>query len=270
MNKMKQYKIEVLSFLESNDYEGLEHYILEKSNLPGRMANLTLISVIADSFKENISFSKSWYSRIQKWVDLKTDGNDSETELVLVALESFGEMYICLDKNQKIEITQQLHSALNDKRWRVREIVTESYKRIGIHSYGLLQDEFNSILNEPLTPLEVRGILATVAHPELLKSSQQLNFSQKILEQSFNYYLAFNNEKFTKEDKLILKKGLSFAPSVIINKNPDEGFLFFNTLVLKDDKDVMRIVKENLKKKRLSSIYPTEVDDLLKIINKKR
>lgn len=135
-------------------------------------------------------------------------------------------------------------------------IVTESYKIIGLSSYKKLINLFENILYNNPTTLEIRCVLATVVHPDLLISEEQLDFSQKILEVSFNYYLYFDIEKFSKEEKLILKKGSSLAPSVIVNKNPYTGFPYFERLIEK-------IIKTKLKKKRLENNYPNKVEALL-------
>lgn len=268
MTKRQDYYDDVFPLLKNNDFDNLEQYMLTHSNLPGRMANLTLISLIADIMGENLSIAKSWFPTLNIWFDAKADGDNTETILLLTALESFGAIYHHSTKEQQLEITAQLKNSLNDERWRVREIVTESYKRIGLSSYDELISQFEAILAERITPLEMRGLLATVAHPELLHSEQQLTFSQKIMILTFNFYTDFDLTQFTKEDKLVLKKGLSFAPSVIISKNPKEGFLFFDTLIATQNKDITRIVKENLKKKRLSNVYPDEVESLLEGIIK--
>lgn len=268
ITKRLDYYDNVFPLLENNDFDNLERYILTHSNLPGKMANLTLISLIADIMDANPSIAESWFPTLRTWFDAKADGNNAETILLLTALESFGAIYHHSTKEQHFEITAQLKNSLNNERWRVREIVTESYKRIGLSSYEELITQFEVILSEKITPLEMRGLLATVAHPELLHSEQQLIFSQKIMTLAFNFYMDLDLTKFTKEDKLVLKKGLSFAPSVIVSKNPKEGFLFFDTLVTTQDKDITRIVKENLKKKRLSNVYPDEVESLLGKIEK--
>ena len=100
-----------------------------------------------------------------------------------------------------------------------------------------------------LTPLEIRGLLATVAHPILLTTEEQKCFSQEILEVSFDYYINFDDTLFSNEEKLVLKKGLSFAPSVIVSANPEEGFAFFHELILKENKVLAGIIKANLSKK---------------------
>lgn len=266
MTKKQYYYGDVFQLLKNNEFTLLEQYLLNHSNLPGRMANLTLISTVADIMDEHISISESWYLDISKWFDVQADGNDSNTILILTALESFGAMFPHVSEETQSVINKQLKKSLNDVRWRVREIVTESYKRIGLFSYGELIKQFCTIIENKPTPLEIRGILATVAHPDILRTNEQLAFSQKIMVLSFDSYLTFDSEKFTKEDKLILKKGLSFAPSVIINKNPKDGFLFFETLISQENKELTQIIKENLKKKRLSSFYPDEVKHLLQLI----
>ncbi|MHC5228778.1 hypothetical protein ACYSNW_10910 [Enterococcus sp. LJL99] len=254
--------------LEENNFNGLTNYLVENSNLPGRRVNLSLISTVADFFASNSTVYKSWYRILENWFDTKVDGNSSETILVLTALESFGATYIHSEEIEQKAIEKKLIASLNDNRWRVREIVTESYKRIGLSSYTKLINLFEWILSNKPTPLEIRGILATVAHPELLVSKEQLNFSQKILAQSFNYYISFDASRFTKEDKVVLKKGLAFAPSVIVSKNPTVGFPFFERLIRENGKEIHTIIKENLKKKRLEKFYPSEVENLLLLLTK--
>ncbi|WP_265460413.1 hypothetical protein [Enterococcus sp. HY326] len=103
-----------------------------------------------------------------------------------------------------------------------------------------------------------------MSRPELLISKEQLTFSEEVMEKAFNYYIHFDEVKFTKEDKTILKKGLCFAPSVIVSKNPQIGFSFFEKLLENNaSKDIKTIVKENLKKKRLEKSFPDEVNKLL-------
>ena len=60
----------------------------------------------------------------------------------------------------------------------------------------------------------------------------------------------------------VLKKGLSFTISVFAVPNPDFGFKFIKKWIGKD-KDIDKIMKENLKKNRLAGKYPLEVKNLL-------
>ena len=263
MSKKKAYQEMMYPLISSNDYEGLKEYILKESNLPGRMANLTLCSTVADIFEAEPQLTKDWYPQFKEWFHLKSDGNDAETVVIMSTLETFGGMYQNSNAKEHIELSELLHQALNDERWRIREIVTESYKRIGLFSYDSLINLFEPIMANQPTPLEIRGLLATLAHPDLLKSAKQLHFSQKVLEDSFDYYSQLDDKLFTKEDKIVLKKGLSFAPSVIVSQNPEEGFLFFNKLISQNNKEIANIVKQNLQKKRLSATYPDEVEKLL-------
>ena len=73
----------------------------------------------------------------------------------------------------------------------------------------------------------MRGILATLAHPDLLVTEKQKEYAQSILEQSFDYYLKMDRNTVSKEDEAVLIKGLSFAPSVIVSEYPDAGFSYF-------------------------------------------
>lgn len=259
-------KGEIQTYLFNNDFDGLENYILEHSNLPGRMANLKVITEIADMFALKSELIRFWLKKLQEWNNLKVDGNCPETELVLTAIESFGAIYKDASQENKSEIEQTLAASLNDDRWRVREISGDSYKRIGMSSYDSLIILFDSMISKNPTPLEVRGIIATLAHPVILHSVQQLDFSKSILKFAFDYYLEIDEKKYSKADKEVLKKGLSFAPSVIVSNNPEDGFQIFEKLILRNNKEINAIIKENLRKKRLESRYPIEVKKLLLLI----
>lgn len=259
----KDYYTDIYPLINARDKSELENYLLEHSNMPGRMANITLVSVVADIMGSDTTIASSWYPTLSEWFRRETTGDDPETLLVLCAVESFGAIYNQKNGQSLIELEHYFVDALNDGRWRVREIVTETYKRIGINSYTDLEILFNWILQGALTPLEMRGLLATVAHPDILKTTEQLNYAQMMMERAFDYYLNFDATTYSKEDKIVLKKGLSFAPSVIISKNPEQGFAFFEELIEKNEKQLKPILKNNLKKKRVESVDSEKVAELL-------
>ena len=60
----------------------------------------------------------------------------------------------------------------------------------------------------------------------------------------------------------VLRKGLSFTISVFAAANSELGFNFIKKWIGKD-KDINKIMKENLKKNRLAKKYPEEVKSLL-------
>ena len=118
MSKKKEYEEIVSPLLAMEKHEELFQYIVDNSNLPGKMANLTLISVLADWFEEHSPISETWYLRLMEWLEIENDGDKPET---VVALESIGGIYLGCTNEQQGAIEIKLQQKLNDTRWRMRE-----------------------------------------------------------------------------------------------------------------------------------------------------
>ena len=107
--------------------------------------------------------------------------------------------------------------------------------------------------------LEKRAIIAALAHPPILGDRSFvlycLDVSAAILK---TLPKAGVNERRSEEFR-VLRQGLGYALSVFVEKAPEEGFALLRDAASKDDSDVLWIVKENLKKKRLSAKYAAEV-----------
>ncbi|MFW9773914.1 MAG: hypothetical protein ACFFEO_17310, partial [Candidatus Thorarchaeota archaeon] len=66
-------------------------------------------------------------------------------------------------------------------------------------------------------------------------------------------------DDFSSDEFKILKKGLSYTLSVIVQANPVEGFKFLEDYIIMENKPIQMIIKENLKKNRLTKNFPREV-----------
>jgi len=64
-----------------------------------------------------------------------------------------------------------------------------------------------------------------------------------------------------------LRKALGYTVSVVITAAPDAGFPLLHSWLAWNDPDVQWVVKENLKKKRLSP-WADEVAALMEAINR--
>ncbi len=85
---------------------------------------------------------------------------------------------------------------------------------------------------------------------------------------AFAYYDSAELTCFSKEEKLILRKSLALAPSVIVSQHPEVGFAYFKKLIETKNKRIHSLIKENLKKKRLANAYQVEVEQLLHQLEK--
>ncbi|SHH01301.1 hypothetical protein SAMN02745245_00332 [Anaerosphaera aminiphila DSM 21120] len=241
---------------DSGNYDSVNTYLLHNSNLPGKRANLTLMQ----SFSEVISTlnpSEELYNYLTSIFNSTSNGNDENTMLVICGLIGLGNFY---NKNslKKSEITTLLIQAMNDSRWRVREIVTESLKIIAINSYSEFQKIIDS-MSEP-TLLEQRAIIATLAHPIILKTNSQIEYSLRALDIIFKNFSKLDSKKDIENYKA-LKKGLSFAPSVIVAAGPVEGFDILKKYI-NINKSINSAIKENLKKSKLLKYYPEEIQKM--------
>ena len=61
------------------------------------------------------------------------------------------------------------------------------------------------------------------------------------------------------ESARTLRKALGYTLSVVVSTQPEEGFAFLASLSETQDSDLQWILRENLKKKRLSYHYPDRV-----------
>lgn len=66
---------------------------------------------------------------------------------------------------------------------------------------------------------------------------------------------------------MVLRKGLGYSLSVVVQAIPDDGFKFMEKFAPSENKNIIWILKENLKKNRLTKNYPREVKSVIKKLN---
>ena len=103
----------------------------------------------------------------------------------------------------------------------------------------------------------MRAAVAAVAEPLLLHNidfnTTALELHQKIIDR----FSQFQDRK--SEQVRILRKALGYTLSVVVSAQPEEGFAYMEYLSTSRDTDLLWILRENLKKKRLSYHYPDRV-----------
>jgi hypothetical protein len=113
-------------------------------------------------------------------------------------------------------------------------------------------------------PLEIRAAAAIVAEPSFLSDPENAKWALEVHQRIFERVL--NNEDRKSEGFRVLRKALGYTLSLVVQAQPQTGFRFMAELLELRDRDVDWIVKQNLKKKRLTGTYPTEVEKLAKQI----
>jgi hypothetical protein len=112
----------------------------------------------------------------------------------------------------------------------------------------------------------MRAAAAGVAEPTLLKNNMTARGALELQKRIFDKILA-TDERKSNEFKT-LRKGLGYTLSVVICAIPKEGFEYMRQLVDLRDKDVLWIIRENLKKNRLIKNFPEQVDSIRKLLEK--
>ncbi len=241
----------------------------ENSGLPGPRANLELMYSFAHSVAD---------MRVEDWqwdfiVEMATTSvanapvNSSKEYLPVCGLAALGAMYgNGLPRPRRRAALSTLHAAASDPRWRVREAVAMALQLIGEGDPAALRDIVADWLPNA-SPLEMRAVAAGLAHPPLLGDEE---FCAYCLETSRTILNAVSRAepRTRKDDKFrVLRQGMGYALSVFVEKSPGPGFVLMRKFAAIRDPDIAWIIRENLKKKRLTGKFASEVRQVEAILD---
>jgi HEAT repeat protein len=230
MGKTEDYR-EILSKLEDWD-----DYLRAESNLPGPRGNLELAHAAADlgdrkRFEHFLAFDPQ-----------RAPVNTPDGFLAFCGVEGLGRL---IAEGQS-DLWPTLRSFASDPRWRIREAVAMALQRVGQVDLDLLLDKLE--VWSTGNWLEMRAAAAGLAEPVLLRNEGQILRALEILDR---ITAAVEAAQERKEDFKTLCKGLGYCWSVIVAALPAQGKQSMERWFASTDKDVRRIMKENLKKNRL-------------------
>ncbi len=250
---------------KAGNFKQLEHRLLGESNLPGPRANLGAASAFADAFAFSEVTREAW-ELIVEWsqvLDAPTD--DPREFLPFCALQAMGAYYRYAESSQQEVILQCCQAAMNDSRWRMREAAAIALQRIGEQDFGVLQSLFDSML-DTAGALEKRAFIATLAHPPLLKEPAHALYALKLSEQILDE-IAAGQTRYNTEEFRVLSKGLEYALSVFVEHAPEAGFELLAKFAVTEDKRMLKIVKSNLGKARLTKKFSQDVERIQLLMN---
>ena len=115
--------------------------------------------------------------------------------------------------------------------------------------------------------LEKRAIIAGLAHPPILGDTAFALFSLNLSDSILRGLAGVGAAERRTEEFRVLRQGLGYAVSVFVEKVPREGFAVLQRAAAMEDKDIRWIVSENLKKKRIASRYPDDVQATLTLLS---
>jgi hypothetical protein len=242
MSKADDYR-EILSKLEDWD-----DYLRAESNLPGPRGNLELAHAAADlgdraRFEHFLTFDPQ-----------RAPVNTSDEFIAFCGVEGLGR----LTAEGQSDLWPILRSFASDPRWRIREAVAMALQRVGQVDMDLLLDKMDIWSTGDW--LEMRAAAAGLAEPVLLREEGHILRALEILDR---VTATVESAQERNEDFKILCKGLGYCWSVVVAAKPNHGKQSMERWLSGTDKDVRRIMKENLKKNRLVKMDKTWVEACL-------
>ncbi len=243
--------------------------LLEKnSGLPGPRANLEL----------GYSFAKAVASmNLQEWQwemilgmasvsPSKAPTNTPKEYISFCGLVALGAL--CaegLPRARKRAALAAIRKAAADPRWRTREAAAMALQLIGEKDPVALRQIVEQWLPDA-SLLEKRAIVAGLAHPPLLGDPPFAQFCLDVSAGIMKTLPGTSADLRRSEELRVLRQGLGYALSVFVENAPENGFALLRQFAATADPDVRWIVRENLKKKRLSGKYPDEVNRVVSLL----
>jgi hypothetical protein len=234
MKKTDHYR-QILHTLEVWD-----SFLLQESGLPGPRGNLELVQVVADEGDEAL------FWRYLGFGPDVAPTHSAQEFLAVCGVVGLGRL---LTEGQ-MEVLDTLRQCASDPRWRVREGVAMALQRWGEQDMEALLREMTVWSQGSF--LEQRAAVAALCEPRLLKDPQHSRNVLQILDQVTALLTKVEDRK--SDDFKVLRKGLGYCWSVAVAALPEVGKPLLEKWLTSEDKDVLWIMRENLKKDRLSRV----------------
>jgi hypothetical protein len=215
-----------------------EPFLLKNSGLPGPRGNIELGQAIADEGDREL------FAHLISFDAPIAPTNDPREFLAFCGTVGFGRLLAEGDRSA-LEV---LRRQASDSRWRIREAVAMALQRFGDADMDALLTAMRAWSKGNL--LEQRAAVAALCEPRLLVERKHVAGVLRILD-AVTKSLAKSKDR--KSDQfLALKKGLAYCWSVAAAASPEDGKAMMEKWFASKDRDVIWIMKENLKKDRLA------------------
>lgn len=231
MGKVEEYQ---RTLRELDDWDS---FLLRESGLPGPRGNIELARAVAEEGDEDL---------FQRYLAFDADiapTNSPQEFLAFCGVLGLGRLLA----EGKTEWLGTLRECASDSRWRTREGVAMALQRLGEVDMDLLLSEMDRWSRGNL--LERRAGAAGLCEPSLLKDPARVERVLELLDVITASIADVEDRR--SEEFLALRKGLGYCWSVAVVALPDEGKRIMERWLSSDDKDVLWIMKQNLRKKRL-------------------
>ncbi len=246
MGKIETYR-QTLRSLKNWDV-----FLLQGSHLPGPRANLELAFAAASEGSEE---------QLVKYAKLGPDDAPKNTqEEFLAVCGVIGLGYLAARGDTKH--LDQIRERASDPRWRIRESVA-----LGLQKYAetAFEDLFAMMSDwSEGSLLERRAVVATLCEPVLLKDQNNASRILDLLDAITQSLLAEEDRRG--EEFRVLRKALGYGWSVAVAAHPAIGKPKMEKWIRSGDRDVLWIMRNNLKKNRLKRMDPVWVESQLEVL----
>jgi hypothetical protein len=242
-NKVNAY-IETLKATKDVD-----SYLLAESGLPGPRGNLELAQAFAEIGNEK---------HIQRYIAIKPEEAPENTAKVFLTFCGVVGLGTLINRGKK-QYLSELRRFASDSRWRIREGVAMALQRIGDADISLALREAGELSHGNF--LEKRAAAAAMCEPRLLKQEDIASAVLGMLDDTTASIVGFKGKD---EAFDVLKKGLAYCWSVAVAACPENGKKLMEKWLRSEDRNVVWIMKENLKKNRLAKMDKPWVTEQLK------
>lgn len=246
MSKVESYR-EILS--QRADWE---EYLLQESRLPGPRANIELAQAAAEEGEAE------WFDYLLSFDSNVAPTNTPKEFLAFCGVLGQGKL---LERGQ-LEALETLRQCASDHRWRIREAVAMALQRYGRADLESLQVEMDGWSEGNL--LERRAAVAGLCEPGLLV---EISAGIRVLHLLDRITASISEVKDRRSEEFkVLCKALGYCWSVALAAHPEIGKPFMEKWMGVDDPSIRRIMKQNLKKKRLLRADPTWTNSWIKYL----
>lgn len=206
-------------------------YLDRHSNLPGPRGNIELAMAIAD------------VGDVELDDELIASGDEYRTFCGVLGLGATA---------TEPEVLDRLRQLATDERWRVREAVAMALQRLGDLNLPALEMIVLGWAADP-HPLVQRAAAAAICEPRLLVGPAAAAVAIEVCRRTTSALAALPAETRRDTDVRTLRQALGYCWSVAVAADPAQGLPAF--WALDDaDPDVAWIVRENLRKTRLTRL----------------